>query len=71
MPTIRSIFAVRAKTNWLFASSQRGRQAAAIAFSPIDPARLSRVEPYAYVRDVLQRINDLRQDRPKELLQMN
>lgn len=59
------------RKNWLFAGSERGGRAAAIAFSLIETARLNGVEPYAYLRDVLQRINDHRQDRLEELLPMN
>ena len=59
------------RKNWLFAGSERGGQAAAVAFSLIETARLNGVEPYAYLRDVLQRINGHRQDRLEELLPMN
>lgn len=59
------------RKNWLFAGSERGGRAAAVAFSLIETARLNGVEPYAYLRDVLQRINNHRQDRLEELLPMN
>jgi len=59
------------RKNWLFAGSERGGQAAAVAFSLIETARLNGVEPYAYLRDVLQRINGHRRDRLEELLPMN
>ena len=59
------------RKNWLFAGSERGGRAAAVAFSLIETARLNGVEPYAYLRDVLQRINGHRQDRLQELLPMN
>jgi len=42
-----------------------------VAFSLIETAKLNGIEPYAYLRDVLQRINDHRQDRLEELLPMN
>lgn len=58
------------RKNWLFAGSERGGQAAAVAFSLIETAKLNGIEPYAYLRDVLQRINDHRQDRLDELLPM-
>lgn len=58
------------RKNWLFAGSERGGQAAAVAFSLIETAKLNGIEPYAYLRDVLQRINDHRQDRLEELLPM-
>ncbi|HEX2337011.1 MAG TPA: IS66 family transposase [Hyphomicrobiaceae bacterium] len=58
------------RKNWLWAGSERGGQAAAVAFSLIETAKLNGIEPYAYLRDVLQRINDHRQDRLEELLPM-
>lgn len=59
------------RKNWLFAGSERGGRAAAIAFSLIETAKLNGVEPYAYLRDVLERINGHRQDRLEELLPMH
>lgn len=59
------------RKNWLFAGSERGGRAAATAFSLIETARLNGIEPYAYLRDVLQRINGHRQDRLEELLPMH
>jgi hypothetical protein len=56
------------RKNWLFAGSERGGQAAAVAFSLIETAKLNGAEPYAYLRDVLERINGHRQDRLHELL---
>ena len=61
---------VLSRKNWLFAGSERGGQAAAVAFSLIETAKLNGVEPYAYLRDVLERINGHRQDRLEELLPM-
>jgi hypothetical protein len=58
------------RKNWLFAGSERGGRAAAVAFSLIETAKLNGIEPYAYLRDVLQRINGHRQDRLEELLPM-
>lgn len=62
---------VLSRKNWLFAGSERGGQAAAVAFSLIETAKLNGVEPYAYLRDVLERINGHRQDRLHELLPMH
>ena len=56
---------------WLFAGSERADDAAAIAFSLIESCKLSGVEPYAYLRDVLQRIDNHRMDRLHELLPIN
>jgi transposase len=59
------------RKNWLFAGSERGGRAAAVVFSLVETARLNGIEPYAYLRDVLQRINGHRQDRLEELLPMH
>jgi len=56
---------------WLFAGSERGGQAAAVAFSLIESCKLAGVEPYAYLRDVLQRLDSHRMDRLHELLPFN
>jgi Transposase and inactivated derivatives len=56
---------------WLFAASERGGHAAAVAFSLIESCKLAGVEPYAYLRDVLQRIDGHRIDRLHELLPFN
>lgn len=56
---------------WLFAGSERGGQAAAVLFGLIETARLNGVEPYAYLKDVLTRINTHGVDRLEELLPMN
>ncbi|MGZ5148124.1 MAG: transposase domain-containing protein, partial [Burkholderiales bacterium] len=56
---------------WLFTGSMRGGHAAAIAFSLIETCKLNRVEPFAYLRDVLGRINSQRVDRLHELLPFN
>jgi hypothetical protein len=59
------------RKNWLFAGSERGGQAAAVAFSLIETARLNGVEPWAYLKDVLERIDGHRADRLHELLPMH
>ena len=64
--TIRPI-AVGRKA-WLFVASQRGGEAAAIAFSLIETCKLNGIEPYAYLKDVLNRINGHRTNRLAELL---
>jgi predicted ATPase len=53
------------------AGIERGGHAAAVAFSLIETAKLNRVEPYAWLRDVLQRINDHPVTRLEELLPMH
>ena len=42
-----------------------------MAFSLIETARLNGVEPWAYLKDVLERIDDHRVDRLHELLPMH
>jgi len=56
---------------WLFAGSMRGGNAAAIAFSLIETCKLNRVEPFAYLKDVLSRINSHRVSHLHELLPFN
>lgn len=67
--TIRPI-AVGRKA-WLFAGSTRGGDAAAVAFSLIETAKLNGGEPFAYLKDVLARIRSHRTDRLTELLPFN
>jgi len=55
----------------LFAAAERDGEAAAVVFSPIESCKLVGVEPYAYLRDVLQRIDQHRVDRLTELLPFN
>jgi hypothetical protein len=45
---------------WLFAGFEHGGDAAAVAFSPVESCKLADVEPYAYLRDVPQRLDDHR-----------
>ena len=59
------------RNNWLFAGSPRGGHAAAVALSLIETCKLNGVEPYAYLKDVLARINSHRVDRLAELLPFN
>ena len=44
------------RRNWLFAGSERGGEAAAIAYSLIESCRLANVEPSEYLRDVVVRV---------------
>ena len=59
------------RNNWLFAGSPRGGHAAATILSLIESCKLIGVEPYAYLKDVLARINSHRVDRLAELLPFN
>jgi len=44
------------RKNWLFLGSDRGGHAAAIHFSLIASAKRHNLDPFAYLRDLLQRI---------------
>jgi len=44
------------RKNWLFAGSERGGRTAATLFTVIGSARLHEIEPWAYVKDVLERM---------------
>ena len=56
---------------WLFAGSDRGGERAAIMFTLIQTAKLSNVDPQAWLADVLDRINDHSARRLDELLPWN
>lgn len=59
------------RKNWLFAGSERGGQAAAVALSLVETAKLNGLEPYAYLKDVLSRINGCRLSQLEGLLPMH
>lgn len=44
------------RKNWTFLGSDRGGETAAILFSVLGSARLHGIEPWAYMRDVLERV---------------
>lgn len=44
------------RSNWLFAGSLRGGKRAAAVMSLIQSARLNGHDPYAYLKDVLERL---------------
>lgn len=48
------------RKNWLFCASERGAHAAAVHFSLVATCRRHRVEPWAYLRDLLIRLPLLR-----------
>jgi transposase len=56
------------RSNWLFAGSLRGGQRAAAVMSLIQSARLNGHDPYAYLRDVLERLPTQPNSRIEELL---
>jgi transposase len=59
------------RKNWMFAGSQRGGKAMAIAFTLIETAKLNGVDPQAWLTDVLSRIADHKINRIDELLPWN
>ena len=56
------------RSNWLFAGSLRAGQRAAAVMSLVHSARLNRNDPYAYLRDVLERLPTHPASRIGELL---
>lgn len=59
------------RKNWLFAGSLRSGQRAAAAMSLIQSAKLNGHDPYAYLKDVLQRLPTQRASAINELLPHN
>lgn len=56
------------RNNWLFAGSARAGRRAAVVMSLIQSARLNGLDPYAYLRDVLERLPLTPAHRLEELL---
>ena len=54
--------------NWLFAGSELAGQRAAVVMSLVQSAKLNKLDPWAYLRDVLGRINSHPNSRIDELL---
>ncbi len=50
------------RRNWTFLGSDRGGETAAILFSVLGSARLHEIEPWAYMRDALERVPRARTD---------
>ena len=59
------------RRNYLFFGSDRGGEAAAIIYSLLGTCKLNGVEPEAWLRDVLGKINDWPSNRVHELLPWN
>ena len=59
------------RKNWMFAGSERGGKAMAIAFTLIETAKLNGVDPQAWLTDILGRIADHKINRIDELLPWN
>ena len=59
------------RKNWIFTGSDRGGVAAATIYSLIETCKLNKINPYDYLRDVLERLpNTLHRD-IKSLLPYN
>jgi len=56
------------RSNWLFAGSLRAGKRAAAVMSLVHSARINGLDPYAYLRDVLERLPTLPASRITELL---
>ena len=54
--------------NWLFVGSELAGQRAAVVMSLVQSARLNKLDPWAYLRDVLARINSHPSHRIHKLL---
>ena len=61
----------RGRKAWLFVGSDRGGERAAMMYTLIGTASLNKVDPLAWLADVLDRIADLPQSRLHELLPWN
>ena len=59
------------RRNWTFCGSDRGGERAAAIYTLIETAKLNSVDPEAWLRDVLRRINDHPASRLSELLPWN
>jgi transposase len=45
------------RKNWLFAGSDAGAERATIIYSPIASCKLCEIDPFEYLRDVLERVS--------------
>ncbi|WP_020591416.1 GNAT family N-acetyltransferase [Kiloniella laminariae] len=59
------------RKNYLFMGSDRGGKSAAIAYTLIETAKLNKIDPQAWLTDVLGRIADHKINRINELLRWN
>ena len=63
--------AATSRKNWIFAGSERGGKAMAMAFTLIEIAKLNGVDPQAWLTNVLSRIADHKINCIDELLPWN
>jgi transposase len=59
------------RRNWLFAGSDTGGETRARAMTIIETAKMSGLDPQAYLADLLDRIHDHKVNRLAELLPWN
>ena len=59
------------RKNWLFAGADTGAETLARAMTIIETAKLNRLDPLAYLADILDRIHDHKINRLDELLPWN
>jgi transposase len=59
------------RKNWLFAGSDRGAKCAAIHYSLVSSCKLCKIDPFFYIKDVLEHINTHPASRIAELLPCN
>jgi molybdopterin-guanine dinucleotide biosynthesis protein len=59
------------RRNWLFAGSERGGKAAAVIYTLIESCKIAKLNPQAYLADVLVRISTHPASRIEELLPSN
>ncbi|RVL58113.1 transposase domain-containing protein, partial [Sinorhizobium meliloti] len=59
------------RKNWLFAGADTGAETLARAMTIIETAKMNRIDPQAYLADVLDRIHDHKINRLDELLPWN
>ena len=59
------------RKNYLFQGSDAGGERAAAIYSLVETAKLNGLDPYAYLRDVLERIAEHPINRIEELLPWN
>ncbi len=45
------------RKNWMFAGSDAGGQRAAIIYSLVASCKLCQIDPFAYLRDVIERVS--------------
>lgn len=56
------------RKNWLFVVSKLGGQRAAVLMSVVQTCKRNEVEPWAYLRDLLDRLPKLGENPPRESL---